>query len=196
MSEQIDELKKIFEYEIKRKLSERARSSADEFRILMSGFKFYDYTNSGKVNQTEFVKGILRTGLSGFNESDIRSIFNNYDMNNSGYIDYKNFCNYLYGREPLAPLSNSEKETQNTTINNDKNNNNEQIVQKIKTPININQNQRQKTPLNNNENQNLTNNKIQNLQEQHNQNIAINPENNQQNIDPEIKNFEWYYKYF
>ena len=184
MSEQIDELKKIFEYEIKRKLSERARSSADEFRILMSGFKFYDYTNSGKVNQTEFVKGILRTGLSGFNESDIRSVFNNYDMNNSGYIDYKNFCNYLYGREPLAPLSNSEKETQNTTINNDKNNNNGQIVQKIKTPININQNQRQKTPLNNNENQNLTNNKIQNLQEQHNQNIAINPENNQQNIDP------------
>ena len=184
MSEQIDELKKIFEYEIKRKLSERARSSADEFRILMSGFKFYDYTNSGKVNQTEFVKGILRTGLSGFNESDIRSIFNNYDMNNSGYIDYKNFCNYLYGREPLAPLSNSEKETQNTSINNDKNNNNEQIVQKIKTPININQNQRQKTPLNNNENQNLINNNIQNLQEQHNQNIAINSENNQQNIDP------------
>ena len=65
MITQQDELKKVFEYEIKRKISERARSPADEFRILMSGFKFYDYTSSGKVNQTEFVKGILRTGLSG-----------------------------------------------------------------------------------------------------------------------------------
>ena len=131
MSTQQDELKKVFEYEIKRKISERARSPADEFRILMSGFKFYDYTSSGKVNQTEFVKGILRTGLSGFNESDIRALFNSYDVNNIGYIDYKNFCNYLYGREPLNPQNNSQNETRNTsTISN-----NNQINQKQKLQL-------------------------------------------------------------
>ena len=182
MSLQIDELKKIFEYEIKRKLSERARSAADEYRNLINGFKFYDFTYSGKVNQTEFVKGILRTGLSGFNESDIRSIFNCYDINNTGYLDYKNFCNYLYGREPLNPLPPaSQNETQNTSNIIDKNNNtiNEQIIPKTKTPINI----KQKTPLNN-PNTNINNN--QNNPE--NQNIPnsnkIQPEQNQQNIDP------------
>ena len=35
MSKQTEELKKIFEYEIKRKLSDRARSKAEEFRILI-----------------------------------------------------------------------------------------------------------------------------------------------------------------
>ena len=184
MSLQIDELKKIFEYEIKRKLSERARSAADEYRNLINGFKFYDYTYSGKVNQTEFVKGILRTGLSGFNESDIRSIFNCYDINNTGYLDYKNFCNYLYGREPLNPLPpTSQNETQNTsnvTSNNNNNINiNEQIIPKTKTPINI----KQKTPLNN---QNININNNQNLPEnQNNQNLnQIPPVQNQQNIDP------------
>ena len=182
MSLQIDELKKIFEYEIKRKLSERARSAADEYRNLINGFKFYDYTYSGKVNQTEFVKGILRTGLSGFNESDIRSIFNCYDINNTGYLDYKNFCNYLYGREPLNPLPpTSQNETQNTSNIADNNNinNKEQIVPKTKTPINI----KQKTPLNN-PNININNNP--NLAEnQNNQNLSQNqPEQIQQNIDP------------
>ena len=177
----INELKRIFEYEIKRKLSERGRSTASEFRILMNGFKFYDYNNSGKLNQIEFVKGILRTGLSGFNESDIRSLFNIYDKNNTGYIDYRNFCNYLYGREPLNPLSNTENE-QNTTINNDikNNNNDEQNIQKQITPNVNNQNLKQKTPLNNQNNNLMTNNNSQNVP---NQNI-INPEDNQQNIDP------------
>ena len=192
MNEQIDELKKIFEYEIKRKLSERARSSADEFRILMNGFKFYDYTYSGKVNQTEFVKGILRTGLSGFNESDIRSIFNGYDINKTGYLDYKNFCNYLYGREQLVPLNNTQNEAQSTSNINNSANTTEQIIPKQKTPINTIQ--KQKTPLNNpniniqnkiNANQISpeTQNSIQFQGNEQNLN-QISPEQKQQNIDP------------
>ena len=95
----MEELRKIFEHEIKRKLAERARSSADEYRILMNGFKFYDYAYTGFVNETEFVKSILRTGLSGFNDIDLRNLFKCYDKNNSGKIDYKNYCSYLCGRE-------------------------------------------------------------------------------------------------
>ena len=191
MTDQIDELKKIFEYEIKRKLSERARSSTDEFRILMNGFKFYDYTYSGKVNQTEFVKGILRTGLSGFNESDIRSIFNSYDINKTGYIDYKNFCNYLYGREPLTPLNNSQNETQSASNINDNAQPTEQIIQKQKTPINTVQ--KQKTPLNNANMNNANNTNISQIppesqnfvQNENGQKLnQIPPEKNQQNIDP------------
>ena len=167
MTTHLDELKTIFEYEIKRKLSERSRSTADEFRTLMNGFKFYDYTNSGKLNQVEFVKGILRTGLSGFNESDISSIFNSYDINKTGYINYKNFCNYLYGREPLNPLTNSEIQSQSTEISN----NNEQIM-KQKTPIT---NKRGKTPVN------MENKNISNSNQLEHSNIKDIPQNQNQN---------------
>ena len=183
MTDQINQLKNIFEYEIKRKLSQRARLTADEYRILMNGFKFYDYDYTGKVNETEFVKGILRTGLSGFNEADIRSIFKNYDINNTGYINYKNFCDYLYGREPLNPLPS----TQNNSKDQENTNNNEQLNQRQKTPI-IN-NQRQKTPINQNINNTINNNNIENknLPENNNQ-IQQGPQaqfdQNQQNIDP------------
>ena len=142
----MEELKQIFEHEIKRKLSERSRSSADEYRILMNCFKFYDYAYTGKVNETEFVKSILRTGLSGFNESDIRSLFKNYDKNNAGQIDYKNFCGYLCGREELKPLPGQQneqsKEIQSKNIDINNNINNQQLNEKTKTPL-----QNPKTPL-------------------------------------------------
>ena len=160
---QMDELQKIFEHEIKRKLAERARSSADEYRILMNGFKFYDYAYTGRVNETEFVKSILRTGLSGFNDSDIRSLFKSYDKNNSGQIDYKNYCGYLCGREELKPLPGKSNENVNETqiastnidANNNSTTNEPQLIQKQKTPIQT----PRRTPLNQNEN-----------------NIQINPE--------------------
>ena len=177
MSDQSNELKNIFEYEIKRKLSQRARSTADEFRILMNGFKFYDYDYTGKVNQIEFVKGILRTGLSGFNESDIRSIFNCYDINNTGYIDYKNFCEYLYGREPLKPLINSQNGEKNTEKVS-----NEQSNQKQKTPINNGQiNPNIKPNINTNNNPSYSGN--QNVKENPSQIQQAPKEENQGNLD-------------
>ena len=156
----LEELKNIFEHEIKRKLSERARTSADEYRNLMSGFKFYDYAYTGRVNETEFVKSILRTGLSGFNDSDIRSLFKYYDKNNSGKIDYKNYCGYLLGREEFQPLpgqqNENNNEAQNQNISNNTNINDPQLNQKQKTPI-----QKIKTPLNQISNNNNQVNSVQ-----------------------------------
>ena len=159
----MEELKKIFEHEIKRKLAERARTSADEYRILMNGFKFYDFAYTGFVNETEFVKSISRTGLSGFNEIDLRNLFKYYDKTNSGKIDYKNYCGYLCGREELNPLSNSQNDKKDETQNQNNNNtanNNQQLNQKQKTPI-----QNRKTPImpeeNNKHSQNINEQQIQ-----------------------------------
>ena len=157
MEGRLGELKNIFESEIKRRLAERARSPAGELRILLNGFKFYDYNNSGKVNQIEFIKGILRTGLSGFNDSDLRSLFSCYDPNNSGFVDYKNFCNYLYGKESLIPFSNSQNET-NISENI---NSNSPLMEKQKTSINQNNNINNEINQNNQEQQNL--NQIQQI---------------------------------
>ena len=164
----MEELRKIFEHEIKRKLAERARSSADEYRILMNGFKFYDYAYTGFVNETEFVKSILRTGLSGFNDIDLRNLFKCYDKNNSGKIDYKNYCGYLCGREELNPIPNSQNEKNNEMQNQNIDNNNQQLNQKQKTPI-----QNRKTPITQEE----TNKISQNINEQQ---IPPNQSNNPQ----------------
>ena len=189
MQNQMEELKKIFEHEIKRKLAERSRSSADEYRILMNGFKFYDYAYTGRVNETEFVKSILRTGLSGFNESDLRNLFKYYDINNSGQIDYKNYCGYLCGREELNPLPNAKNENPNEIQNQNIDNTNQQINQKQKTPL-----QKPKTPIMQEEN----NKNIQNINEQQIQSNQIdNPqsqipekkENEQNDINKEAKEY-------
>ena len=99
-----NEFCQIFEIELKRKLSERAKSTIDEIRLLLNSFKFYDLDYIGIIDKIQWVRGILKAGLTGFSENDLLSIFLYYDPNNSGFIDYKNFANYLYEREQLNPL--------------------------------------------------------------------------------------------
>ena len=99
-----NEFCQIFESELKKKLSERAKSTFDEIRLLLNSFKFYDLDYIGIIDKIQWVRGILKTGLTGFTENDLISIFPYYDPNNSGFIDYKNYSNYLYDREQLNPL--------------------------------------------------------------------------------------------
>ena len=109
MNSQIEQIKKFFEYELKRKLSEKARHIVDEYKILLNCFKFFDINNEGELDKKKWINGILKTGLSGFNEKDLDSLYDNYLTNNLDKMDYKDFCNYLYGRERIDPLSKSLK---------------------------------------------------------------------------------------
>ena len=121
MDRDLLDLQQIFEYELKRKLSQRAKVSTGEMKILLNEFKFFDLDYSGVINKNQWIQGILRTGLTGFSENDLNSLFSLYDKNNSGQIDYKNFCGFLYGREQLNPLTNN---SQSFTIQQDNNTNN------------------------------------------------------------------------
>ena len=101
----IVELKGIFEYELKRKLAQRSRSPIEELRKLISALKFYDFANSMVLNKDQWIRGVLRTGLCGFNISDLARVFDMYDPNKTGYINYLNFSRYLYGKEKLMPIA-------------------------------------------------------------------------------------------
>ena len=158
-SSSLQDLKKRFEFELKRKLTERAKRSSGEMRILFNNLKFFDKDFSGIIDKNQWIKGILRTGLTGFSESDLDSLFSVYDKNNSGQIDYKNFCAFIYGREQLNPLSN-----QSPKINDDINENNMDQINQNQNIIHNNQvngsNQYQE-----NINQNIQNNQIGNYNE-------------------------------
>ena len=101
----MDEFQKIFEFEIRTKLSRRCRTTNEEIRLLYNSFKFYDFDNTSIIDKASWIKGIQKTGLCGFNINDLSDLFPFYDKNNTGYINYRNFTYYIYGREELLPLS-------------------------------------------------------------------------------------------
>ena len=120
MASSLEEIKQIFEYELKRKVSER---SAAEYTSLLNCFKYYDINREGEIDKIKWIKAILKTGLTGFTESDLESLFSTYAINNSEKIDYKDFCNYLYGRERADALSKSLK-NKNSIVGSDNSNTN------------------------------------------------------------------------
>ena len=120
----VEELRQIFEYELKRKLAQRSRSPQEELRKLISSFKFFDYTSSFILDKNQWIKGVLKTGLCGFNINDLAIVFERYDPNKTGYINYINFSNHIYGKEELIPIaSNFENNNNQNNINNNINNN-------------------------------------------------------------------------
>jgi Ca2+-binding EF-hand superfamily protein len=194
MEPSLQDLQQIFEYELKRKLSQRAKISSDEMKILLNVFRFFDLNYTGIINKNQWIQGILRTGLTGFSVNDLDSLFSFYDKNNSGQIDYKNFCGFLYGREQLNPLSNNEQSLilqKDDVINNNINNTNrnQQNQENESEGMNINNNnlnqfnnfsKNNKVNLQKNE-QNLNYNDINNTS-QGRQNISLyNNINNQRN---------------
>ena len=103
----LNELKKIFEYELKRKLAQKCRTKNEEIHFLLNSFKFYDYQSSLIIGKNKWIKGVLKTGLCGFNINDLLDIFKIYDLNDTGYINYNNFCNYIYKKKKLIPIPKS-----------------------------------------------------------------------------------------
>ena len=117
----IKELKEIFEYELKRKLAQRSRSPIEELRKLISSLKFFDYSNSMVLDKNQWIRGVLHTGLCGFNLSDLSNIFDQYDPNKTGYINYLNFSRYLYGKEEFMPFKGNQNDNGEKNDNNNKN---------------------------------------------------------------------------
>ena len=177
------DLQQIFEYELKRKLSERARKSSGEMNILLQGFKFFDINYTGIISKEQWIKGILRTGLTGFPENDLDSLFILYDKNNTGKIDYKNFCAFLYGREPLNPLTNNSQYRKIEQIDNNKIS--EDNMQDM--TMNINQNNQQNEFKNN---QRIIQNRNYVKENNNSYNNIINDKNFNNNLQYNINNHE------
>jgi len=95
------ELKQIFEYELRRKLSEKTKNPINS---LLTSFHYFDTDNSGAATLSMWLKTFTKIGLSGFSQTDMQIIFDCYDLNHSGLIDYKNFSYYLYDQCQLQPI--------------------------------------------------------------------------------------------
>ena len=80
-----------FEYNLKNKLSQRAKSTKDELKLLINSFKFFDNELIGYVNKENWINPIIKIGLLGFSNNDFNTLFNIYSEGNKEFINYKKF---------------------------------------------------------------------------------------------------------
>ena len=134
MSIDLMELQQIFEYELKRKLAQKCITKNEELRFLLNSFKFYDYHSSLIIDKNKWIKGVLKTGLCGFNINDLSDVFDKYDINKTGFINYKNFCYYIYGNEKQIPIPKDYINNNEQIINYQKSNRVKSTFNEFKPP--------------------------------------------------------------
>ena len=67
-----------------------------EAQILLQHFKYYDLDGQGFCNLRSFIKTHERLGVVLSKLKDIEEIFNHFDHDCSGRINYKQFCNEIF----------------------------------------------------------------------------------------------------
>jgi hypothetical protein len=93
---------KDFERELRQKLVQKCPSNQQEDAFLTKAFKFFDIKNEGQVDFDQFARTVEKVGVI-IEKENLRRIFNEYDTNANGSLDYKELSGRLTGNEPKAP---------------------------------------------------------------------------------------------
>ena len=91
----MEHLKKIFEKDLRTKLSLKSSGHIEENLLLLKAFKYFDTNNNGKVDKDKFAQALARLGFYGYTDSDLDKLFLLYS-NNEQYLDYNNFINIIF----------------------------------------------------------------------------------------------------
>jgi len=92
-------MRAAFEKEIKNKLALKSNGKQGEEAILVKAFKYFDLDNSGACSKDEWLKALTKIGVTGFNDSKLMEIFEVYDEDKSGELDYKEFVKGIFTEE-------------------------------------------------------------------------------------------------
>jgi len=101
----MDHLKNSFERELKNKLAEKTKGAQSEESVLKKAFKYFDLNDNGTVEPDEFAKAIEKIGIQIPTKQDLNTLFNIYDLDGSGAIDYNEFSTVLFGKGTPATSS-------------------------------------------------------------------------------------------
>ena len=128
MNSSITDLCFSFEKNLKWKLNQKAKSSADVFKLLMNTFRYYDPNNSDEINKEQWIKAIKNIGVY-LSEEKLNNLFQYYANQNTNknisngmeVINYKDFVyNLLYNsiNQPILFKRNNIFVRDNNSINN------------------------------------------------------------------------------
>jgi Ca2+-binding EF-hand superfamily protein len=82
-------------------------------------FKSMDRDHSRKIDYSEFKQGLRNLGLTDLTESEIRTLFNEFDIKKDGKIDFKEFVTVLKPPLSSARLQVINRAFEKLDINND-----------------------------------------------------------------------------
>ena len=63
----MEHLKKLFEKDLKSKLSLKSSGHTEENLLLLKAFRYFDSDNSGKIDKDKFAQALARLGFYGYN---------------------------------------------------------------------------------------------------------------------------------
>lgn len=88
-----------------------------EDQILTRYFKYFDLENTGLASLRDFIKTSEKIGVVLGKIHDITDVFNYYDSEGSGYIDYKKFSNKVFSHEEPVRKSNGKIKANGSSTN-------------------------------------------------------------------------------
>ena len=100
-------MKVPFEKELKNKLLIKTVGNQSEEMVLLRAFKYFDLSNTNLCDKDNFIKTVMKIGITGFTEKNIGAIFEIYDTEKTGKINYKDFIGNLYNNPSM--MENPEK---------------------------------------------------------------------------------------
>ena len=99
--------------ELKNKLSQKSYGSTIEEVVLLRAFKYFDLQNTGLCSKEIFTKTMLKIGITSLSDLEISELFEQFNPNKDGLLDYKEFVSNLYSNKSIS----SKKKTQNPEPN-------------------------------------------------------------------------------
>ena len=88
--------------ELKNKLSQKSYGSTIEEVVLLRAFKYFDLQNTGFCSKEIFTKTMLKIGITSLSDLEISELFDQFNPNRDGLLDYKEFVSNLYSNKSLS----------------------------------------------------------------------------------------------
>ena len=90
-----------FEKAFKDKLIQKSNAKTSEEAMLIKMFKYFDVQGDGTVEFDTFTKVCEKSGMY-YPEAQLKSLFDIYDRDGSGALDYQEFAIALFGEEAAS----------------------------------------------------------------------------------------------
>lgn len=122
-----------YEKELKYKISLKMIPNKTEEQILYQNFKFFDLEGAGFCNLKDFIRTNEKIGVVLSHMQDFQDIFNYFDTEHIGVINYRQFCKDIF-----TPRSMSQQQNLPHSVSGTNNNRyqKQQIPQTTGTPVN------------------------------------------------------------
>ena len=88
--------------ELRNKLSQKSYGSIIEEVVLLRAFKYFDLQDTGLCSKEIFTKTMLKIGVTGLSDLEISELFEQFNPNKDGLLDYKEFVSNLYSNKSIS----------------------------------------------------------------------------------------------